>query len=114
MLSAQCAKAPTPSAPSATCLRSPPAVSADTFGTERDLPPLTAGDLVALTNAGAYGAVMASTYNSRLLVPEILVAGQRFAVIRARPSYDAMLGLDSVPGWLAGAPEEASRTRGAA
>ncbi|HLY45683.1 MAG TPA: diaminopimelate decarboxylase [Stellaceae bacterium] len=88
--------------------------SADTFGTERDLPPLTAGDLVALTNAGAYGAVMASTYNSRLLVPEILVAGQRFAVIRARPSYDAMLGLDSVPGWLAGAPEEASRTRGAA
>ena len=88
--------------------------SADTFGTERELPPLAAGDLVALTNAGAYGAVMASTYNSRLLVPEILVAGQRFAVIRARPSYAAMLGLDSVPDWLAASTEEPARTRGAA
>jgi diaminopimelate decarboxylase len=56
--------------------------------------------LVALTAAGAYGAVMSSTYNSRLLVPEVLVSGVRFAVIRARPSYDAMLGLDAIPEWL--------------
>src|SRR5437764_12872173 len=58
----------------------------DTFATERDLPPLAEGDLVALTDAGAYGAVMSSTYNSRLLVPEVMVGGGRFAVIRARPT----------------------------
>ena len=73
----------------------------DTFATARDLPPLAADDLVALTNAGAYGAVMSSTYNSRPLVPEVLVAGGRFAVIRPRPSYAAMLGEDSIPDWLA-------------
>ena len=78
--------------------------SADTFATQRDLPPLAEGDLVALSNAGAYGAVMSSTYNSRLLVPEVLVAGSRFAIIRARPSYDAMLACDSVPDWLADPP----------
>jgi diaminopimelate decarboxylase len=78
----------------------------DTFATERDLPPLAEDDLVALTSAGAYGAVMSSTYNSRLLVPEVLVAGSRFAVIRARPSYDAMLGLDAVPDWLGDPIEE--------
>ena len=76
----------------------------DTFATERDLPPLAEDDLVALTTAGAYGAVMSSTYNSRLLVPEVLVDGSRFAVIRARPSYDAMLGLDAIPDWLADPP----------
>ena len=80
----------------------------DTFATERDLPPLAEDDLVALTSAGAYGAVMSSTYNSRLLVPEVLVAGSRFAVIRARPSYEAMLGLDAVPDWLADPIEPAS------
>ncbi len=90
----------------------------DTFATGRDLPPLAEDDLVALTGAGAYGAVMSSTYNSRLLVPEVLASGSRFAVIRARPSYDAMLGLDAVPDWLAGPPgkltEEPVRKRGAA
>jgi diaminopimelate decarboxylase len=78
----------------------------DTFASERDLPPLADGDLVALTNAGAYGAVMSSTYNSRLLVPEVLVAGGRFAVIRARPSYEALLALDAIPEWLGEAPVE--------
>jgi len=73
----------------------------DCFATERDLPPLGAGDLVALTTAGAYGAVMSSTYNTRPLVPEVLVDGSRFAIIRARQSYDAMLALDTVPDWLA-------------
>ena len=86
----------------------------DTFATERDLPPLAAGDLVALTNAGAYGAVMSSAYNSRPLVPEVLVSGGRYAVIRHRPSYDAMLGLDRVPDWLAGPLAEPARKRGAA
>ena len=92
--------------------------SGDSFAIGRDLPPLAAGDLVALTNAGAYGAVMSSTYNSRPLVPEVLVAGGRFAVIRQRPSYDAMLGCDSVPEWLADPPAnpaaEAPRKRGVA
>jgi diaminopimelate decarboxylase len=85
----------------------------DTFATERDLPPFAEGDLVALTDAGAYGAVMSSTYNSRLLVPEVMVSEGRFAVIRARPSYEAMLALDAIPDWLAD-PAEAPRRRGAA
>ena len=85
----------------------------DTFATERDLPPFAEGDLVTLTDAGAYGAVMSSTYNSRLLVPEVMVSEGRFAVIRARPSYEAMLALDAVPDWLAD-PAEAPRRRGAA
>ena len=74
------------------------------------------GDLVALTNAGAYGAVMSSTYNSRLLVPEVMVSGARFAVIRARPSYEDLLALDAVPEWLYGpaATAPAQRNRGAA
>jgi diaminopimelate decarboxylase len=72
----------------------------DTFAVERDLPPLEEGDLVAFTAAGAYGAVMSMTYNSRLLVPEVLVSGERFAVIRARPSYEALLSLDTIPSWL--------------
>jgi diaminopimelate decarboxylase len=75
----------------------------DTFTRSRNLPPLAAGDLVAFTTAGAYGAVMSSTYNTRPLVPEVLVEGSRFAVIRARPSYDDMLALDTVPDWLADA-----------
>jgi diaminopimelate decarboxylase len=45
---------------------------------------------------------MSSTYNTRLLVPEVLVDGSRFAVIRARPSYDDLLALDIGPDWLAG------------
>jgi diaminopimelate decarboxylase len=73
----------------------------DTFATERDLPPLGEDDLVAMTNAGAYGAVMSSTYNSRLLVPEVLVSDDRFAVIRKRPSFEAMLDMDIIPEWLA-------------
>jgi diaminopimelate decarboxylase len=73
----------------------------DSFAADRDLPPLAEDDLLALTGAGAYGAVMSSTYNSRRLVPEVLVAGGRFAVIRERPSYDQMLGLDAIPDWLA-------------
>ena len=72
----------------------------DAFAIDRDLPPCAEGDLLAVAAAGAYGAVMSSTYNSRLLVPEVLVSGERFAVVRARPSYDALLSLDSIPDWL--------------
>jgi diaminopimelate decarboxylase len=66
----------------------------------RKLPPLPAGELVAFMTAGAYGAVMASTYNTRLLVPEVLVKGSEWAIVRPRPSYDALLGLDRMPPWL--------------
>jgi len=72
----------------------------DTFARERLLPPLAAGDLVAFMTAGAYGAVMASEYNSRPLVPEVLVRGAEFAVIRERPSYDDMLRRERLPAWM--------------
>jgi len=86
----------------------------DTFAVDRDLPPIADGDLVAFTAAGAYGAVMSSTYNSRPLVPEVLVAGTRFDVIRARPSYDDMLSLDTIPTWLSEVGPALARKRGAA
>jgi diaminopimelate decarboxylase len=72
----------------------------DTFARERLLPPLAAGDLVAFMSAGAYGAVMASEYNSRLLAPEVLVDGDRFAVVRPRPTYDQMLAAEPLAPWL--------------
>lgn len=72
----------------------------DTFARARLLPPLREGDLVAFRSAGAYGAVMASEYNSRPLVPEVLVQKDQFAVIRPRPSYEEMIGKDSIPAWL--------------
>ena len=73
----------------------------DKFAEQRLLPPLAAGDLVAFCEAGAYGAVMASTYNGRPLVPEVLVRGGRFDIVRARPTFDESLALESVPDWLA-------------
>jgi diaminopimelate decarboxylase len=72
----------------------------DTFTRGRDLPPLAAGDLVAFRSAGAYGAVMASEYNTRPLVPEVLVRGDHFAVIRRRPTFDEMIARDTIPTWL--------------
>ncbi|KRB29013.1 diaminopimelate decarboxylase [Mesorhizobium sp. Root695] len=73
----------------------------DYIGLDRDLPRLKAGDLIAVSTAGAYGAVQAGTYNTRLLVPEVLVDGDRFHVVRPRLTYDDLIGLDSVPDWLA-------------
>ncbi len=58
------------------------------------------GDLLSVMSAGAYGAVMASTYNSRPLIPEVLVDGDKWHIIRARPSIEALIALDSVPDWL--------------
>lgn len=72
--------------------------SGDTFARSRSLPPLQGGDLVAIKNAGAYGAVMASYYNTRPLVPEVLVDGHRMTVIRPRTTYDELMNLDTPEG----------------
>lgn len=72
----------------------------DTFTRDRALPAFVSGDLVAFMSAGAYGSAMASEYNTRPLVPEVLVDGDRYAVIRARPTYDEMLARDLVPDWI--------------
>jgi diaminopimelate decarboxylase len=74
--------------------------SGDMFAEQRSLPPVAAGDLVAFLSAGAYGAIMSSGYNSRLLVPEVLVRGAEFAVVRPRPTYEDMLAQEKMPPWL--------------
>jgi diaminopimelate decarboxylase len=73
----------------------------DYLALDRKLPLLPARDLVAFMTAGAYGAAMSSSYNSRLLVPEVLVKGEEFAVVRPRQTYADLIGLDRVPAWLA-------------
>jgi len=77
----------------------------DTFARARELPAIAPGDLVAFRSAGAYGAVMASEYNSRPLAPEVLVNGDRFEVVRPRPSYEDMLARDRIPDWILPAEE---------
>jgi diaminopimelate decarboxylase len=72
----------------------------DTFTRDRIMPGLDSGDLVAFMSAGAYGAAMASEYNSRPLVPEVLVHGDRFAIIRRRPTYEEMLADEAAADWL--------------
>ncbi|NBZ88206.1 diaminopimelate decarboxylase [Stagnihabitans tardus] len=72
----------------------------DTFAKGRALARLEPGDLIAFRSAGAYGAVMASEYNTRPLIPEVLVMGDQFAVIRQRPSFEEILNRDSIPSWL--------------
>ena len=72
----------------------------DFLALDRDLPELEKGDLIAVLTAGAYGAVQASSYNSRLLVPEVMVRGEAHAVIRSRPSYESLIGADALPAWL--------------
>jgi diaminopimelate decarboxylase len=72
----------------------------DYLALDRALPELRSGDLIAVMTAGAYGAVLASQYNSRLLVPEVLVAGDRYAVTRPRPHYGDMLAAERLPDWL--------------
>ncbi|MFK7879382.1 diaminopimelate decarboxylase [Roseobacter sp.] len=74
--------------------------SGDTFAKQREMPPVGAGDLVAFRSAGAYGAVMSSEYNSRPLIPEVLVNKDQFAVIRRRPTFDEMINRDTLPVWL--------------
>jgi diaminopimelate decarboxylase len=72
----------------------------DYLALERDLTPLAAGDLVAFMTAGAYGAVMSSTYNTRRLVPEVLVREDQYAIVRPRPSFAELLAQDRLPDWL--------------
>ncbi|NNL35991.1 MAG: diaminopimelate decarboxylase, partial [Silicimonas sp.] len=74
----------------------------DTFTRNRPLPHVSAGDLVAFRSAGAYGAVMASEYNTRPLIPEVLVHQHQFAVIRSRPAFDEIINRDTIPHWLEG------------
>lgn len=74
--------------------------SGDTFAKAREMPPMASEGLVAFRSAGAYGAVMSSEYNSRPLIPEVLVSGDQFAVVRARPTFDEMLARDTIPAWL--------------
>jgi diaminopimelate decarboxylase len=76
--------------------------SSDYIAKRRMMPPLEAGDLLAIRSAGAYGAVMASTYNSRPLVPEVLVSGDRHAAVRPRQTLAQLLALDAMPPWLEG------------
>ncbi|MDQ8027118.1 MAG: diaminopimelate decarboxylase [Brevundimonas sp.] len=74
--------------------------STDIFARDRSLAPLQAGDLVAFLSAGAYGAVLSSEYNSRPLVAEVLVDGDRWAIVRPRPSYDEMWAREPKADWL--------------
>ena len=74
--------------------------SGDYLALDRDMPDVAAGDLIAVMSAGAYGAVQAGTYNSRLLVPEVLVKGADYAVVRPRRTYEELIGLDTLPPWL--------------
>ncbi|KMO39997.1 diaminopimelate decarboxylase [Methylobacterium variabile] len=76
--------------------------SGDYLALAREMPEVKPGDLIAVMSAGAYGAVQACTYNTRPLVPEVLVRGSDHAVIRPRQSYEELIGLDRVPEWLAG------------
>jgi diaminopimelate decarboxylase len=74
--------------------------SGDTFAKQRMMPKMQAGALVAFRSAGAYGAVMSSEYNTRPLIPEVLVHGDQYAVIRPRPTFDEMINRDTIPEWL--------------
>jgi diaminopimelate decarboxylase len=74
--------------------------SGDYVALGRDIPEVAPGDLVAVMSAGAYGAVQAGTYNTRRLVPEVLVRGSDWAVVRPRQTYEELIGLDRVPDWL--------------
>ncbi|MEP3431620.1 MAG: diaminopimelate decarboxylase [Roseibium sp.] len=72
----------------------------DFLAQNRDMPRVNAGETMVVFSAGAYGAVQASTYNSRLLVPEVLVNADEFAVVRPRTSYEDLIELDQIPDWL--------------
>ncbi len=74
--------------------------SGDYLALDRDTPEVAAGDLIAVMSAGAYGAVQAGTYNSRLLVPEVLVRGAQYAVVRPRRTFEELIALDKLPPWL--------------
>ena len=72
----------------------------DTFAKKRTMPELSKNDLVAFRSAGAYGAVMSSEYNTRPLIPEVMVNTNKFSIIRKRPSYQEIIERDIIPDWL--------------
>ncbi|MGY6570627.1 MAG: diaminopimelate decarboxylase [Salinarimonas sp.] len=72
----------------------------DYLALDRELPELRPGDLIAVMTAGAYGAVQAGTYNTRPLVPEVLVKGDRYEIVRRRESYESLIAQDHLPNWL--------------
>jgi diaminopimelate decarboxylase len=74
--------------------------TSDLFARDRDLPPVNSGDLMAIMTAGAYGAVMSSSYNARPPAPEVLVNGREWCVVRPRLTHEALIALEKVPGWL--------------
>ncbi|MDJ0946094.1 MAG: diaminopimelate decarboxylase [Kiloniellales bacterium] len=82
----------------------------DTFARARALPPLAAGDLLTICSAGAYSAVMSSSYNARLPAPEVLVHGDRFAVVRPRLDHEVLIGQDRMPDWLDESPRRIARS----
>ncbi|ACA19177.1 diaminopimelate decarboxylase [Methylobacterium sp. 4-46] len=93
---------PDPEAPRLTAdVVGPVCESGDYLALGREMPAVAPGDLLAVMSAGAYGAVQAGTYNTRRLVPEVLVRGAAHAVVRPRQSYEELIGLDRVPDWLA-------------
>ena len=95
-------KEPSPTAPRFRAdVVGPVCESGDYLALEREMPAPREGDRMAVLSAGAYGAVQAGTYNSRQLVPETLVKGAEFALIRPRPSYAELIGLDKLPPWFA-------------
>ena len=75
--------------------------TSDLFASDRSLPELKSGDLVAIMTAGAYGAVMAGDYNARPRIPEVLVRGDEWGIVRPRESYADLIAKDRIPGWLA-------------
>lgn len=72
----------------------------DTFAKARQVHESDAGDLIAIMSSGAYGSVMSSSYNTRMLAPEIMVKGNEFTVVKKRPSYDEIIKQDIIPSWL--------------
>ncbi len=90
--------------PGATTIRAdvvgPVCETGDYLALDRDLPEPKPGDLLAVMTAGAYGAVQAGTYNTRALVPEVLVNGDAWSLVRPRMEVDALIGLDRMPPWL--------------
>jgi diaminopimelate decarboxylase len=72
----------------------------DYLGLDREMAEPNAGDLIAIMTAGAYGAVQAGTYNTRALVPEVLVNGDQWALVRPRLEVDALIAMDRMPNWL--------------
>jgi len=78
--------------------------SGDFFAHDREMPPLAAGDLVAVRQAGAYGAVMSSTYNARPLAAEVLVKGKNHAAVRERQTIEELIGLDTLAPWQTKSP----------